>query len=310
MIWSLVYQPVDINGLEVVFEIEPGQESILIAQRLEDGGLIKSAYAFLVYNIFTGGYDRLRAGQYQLSPADNIAEISRKIVSERPLPEVVVTIPGGLNLRQWQERLEDYFPELDLASYRIADFSHDFDFLADAPAEATLEGYLFPDTYHFNRQTDPEVMVRTFLVNFERRLADLLIQAKEQNKNIHHLVILASLIEREVREWADKRLVAGLIERRRSIGMPLQIDATITYLTGRASTAITISETKIDSSYNTYLYPGLPIGPICHPGRLSFQAVMDPKESDYLFYLSTPEGETIFSRTLEEHNRAKAKYLR
>jgi len=123
-------------------------------------------------------------------------------------------------------------------------------------------------------------------------------------------VIMASLIEREVREWTDKRLVVGLIERRLSIGMPLQIDATITYLTGRASTAITISETRIDSPYNTYLHPGLPIGPICHPGRLSFQAVMDPKESDYLFYLSTPESKTIFSRTLEEHNRAKAQYLR
>jgi UPF0755 protein len=94
------------------------------------------------------------------------------------------------------------------------------------------------------------------------------------------------------------------------IGMPLQVDATISYITGKKGTGISIEDTKIDSPYNTYKYGGLPAGPICNPGLGSIKAAIYPKNSDYLYYLSTPDGKTIFSRTLEEHNIAKAKYLK
>lgn len=306
---SLIYVPLDRSGEPVVFEIVSGESSVAIAQRLEDEGLVKSAYAFLSYNFYRGRHQDLKAGRYEISPAMNTSEISAKIAEGRALPELVITFPEGLNLRQWQERLEPHFPSIDLFAYTVSDFWDDFPFLRDAPAEATLEGYLYPDTYYFSKQTEGRQLVNRFLANFQRQLGDLLEEIEARGENIHHQVIKASLIEKEVRSWDDKRLVAGLINRRLEIGMPLQICATITYLTGRASSRVTTAETQIDSPYNTYLYPGLPVGPICNPGKKSLQAVLNPSQSNYLFYLSTPEGETIFSRNLDEHNRARAKYL-
>ncbi len=310
LIQGLVFQPADQTGESVVFEVASGERGVAIAQRLEDEGLVKSAYAFFAYNVALGRYQQMKAGRYLLSPAMTAAEISEAIFYGESLPEIAITFPEGLNLRQWQERMVEYFPEIDLTSYRVGDFQEEFSFLADASPEATLEGYLYPDTYYFNRQANHKDLVRRFLSNFERRLGDLIEEFEREGGNIHELVIKASLVEKEVSKMEDKKKVAGLIERRLRLGMPLQMCATITYLTGRASTQVSRAETEIDSPYNTYRYPGLPHGPICHPGRESFEAVLNYQLSEYLYYLSTPEGETIFSRTLDEHNRAKNNHLR
>jgi len=105
-------------------------------------------------------------------------------------------------------------------------------------------------------------------------------------------------------------LVSGILWERLKNKIPLQVDATITYITGKNDIKVSVEETKIDSPYNTYKYLGLPKGPICNPGLESILAAIYPKKSEYWYYLSTPEGETIFSKTLEEHNIAKAKYLK
>jgi len=105
-------------------------------------------------------------------------------------------------------------------------------------------------------------------------------------------------------------VVSGILWKRLKNNIPLQVDATISYITGKKTTEISIEETKIDSLYNTYKYKGLPLGPVCNPGLESIKAAIYPKNSEYWYYLSTPEGETIFSKTLEEHNIAKAKYLK
>ena len=121
---------------------------------------------------------------------------------------------------------------------------------------------------------------------------------------------MASLLEKEVRTIEDKRLVAGILERRLRIGMALQVDASVSYITGKKTTRVTKEDLDTDSFYNTYEYPRLPLGPIANPGMESIQAALDPIESEYLYYLSTPDGETIFSETLEQHNEAKVTYLR
>ena len=121
---------------------------------------------------------------------------------------------------------------------------------------------------------------------------------------------MASIIEKEVITLEDKKLVSGILWKRIRIGMPLQSCATIAYITGKNSTKISAEETQIESPYNTYKYAGLPVGPICNPSLDSIIAAIEPEDSNYLYHLSTPEGETIFSRTFEEHNIAKAKYLK
>ena len=304
-----ILQPVDPAGAELVFEIEPGQRGVTIIQQLQDEGLIKNSYAFFSYSFITNRYHQMKAGRYQLSPAMTAAEILDLIIQGRSLPEVVITFPEGLNLEQWQEKIEDYFPEIDLLSYRVGQFQDDFNILEDAPAEDSLEGYLYPDTYYFNYQTDGELMIHRFLNNFNYQLGDLIQTARERGENIHDLVIVASLLEKEVPS-ADQPLVAGIIQKRLEIGMPLQIDATITYITGQFGERVSLIDTEIDSPYNTYRYRGLPYGPIASFGRLSLEAALNPESSDYLFYLSKPDGETVFSRTLTEHNQAKARYLK
>ena len=122
---------------------------------------------------------------------------------------------------------------------------------------------------------------------------------------------MASLIEREVRTYEDMRIVSGLLWKRMEIGMPLQVDATLVYLTGRKTGQITNDDKLIDSAYNTYKYRGLPPTPIANPGLNAINAAIDPIESEYLYYLSTPiTGETIFSKTLDEHNENRIKYLK
>jgi len=133
------------------------------------------------------------------------------------------------------------------------------------------------------------------------------LRKNRRKGGLYRTVIMASLLEEEVITLEDKKIVAGIIEKRIQIGMPIQIDAAINYVLQKKS-RLSIADTKIESPYNTYLNLGLPPGPISNPGLESFEAALAPEPSNYLYYLTTPEREVIFSQTLEEHNRAKAQY--
>ena len=149
------------------------------------------------------------------------------------------------------------------------------------------------------------------LDNFDKKVtSDIRREIERQKKTLFEIITMASLIEKEVRTEEDRSVVSGILWKRLSIGMALQVDATIVYITGKNTTRISSEETKINSPYNTYRRPGLPPGPIANPGLSAIHAAIYPKESPYLYYLSTPDGNTIFSRTLEEHNKAKSRYLR
>jgi UPF0755 protein len=174
----------------------------------------------------------------------------------------------------------------------------------------SLEGFLFPDTYQISYSAGEKDIIRMMLANFDKKLTkDLREEIVRQNKTIFEIVTMASLLEKEVRTAEDKKLVAGVLWKRLKNRIPLQVDAAVSYITGKKTVKITKEDTQIDSPYNTYKYLGLPLGPISNPGLESIKASIYPKESRYWYYLSTPEGQTIFSRTLEEHNIAKAKYL-
>jgi UPF0755 protein len=149
-------------------------------------------------------------------------------------------------------------------------------------------------------------IVLKMLSNFKEKIDNTSIKGK----TIFEIINMASLIEKEVRTFEDKKIVSGILWKRLEIGMPLQVDATIAYITKKKTTRISLEELKIDSPYNTYLYKGLPLGPISNPGLSSIVASINPEKSDFLFYLSTLEGETVFSRNLTEHNIAKQKYLK
>jgi len=285
---------------EKLFLVKPGQNLFQISENLEKEGLIKNKFFFDFYIFIKGVQRKLQAGEYFLSPSESIARIAGKIISG-DIAKVVVTIPEGFTVKQIEEKLN-----------------------LKLPGE-NLEGFLFPDTYYLPVDVTPEKVVEIMTTNFDKKMAPFKEEIEGQGKTIFEIVIMASLLEKEVKTFEDKELVSGILWKRLENGMPLQVDATITYIKkttnlegprsfsekGEAyGSRISIEETKINSLFNTYKYLGLPPGPICNPGIDSIKAAIYPKNSDYWYYLSTPEGKTIFSKTLEEHNIAKEKYLR
>jgi len=311
--WQGIYLPKEKNGKEyLIFRINRGEGVKEIAQNLEKEKLIKGSWFFVVYNFFTCNTPKLQAGTYLLSPSMNIPEIVEKFVRGDVVKEKITILEG------WTiEDIADYLEEKGIVSKEDflkatkKDFSNEFEFLKEKPKDASLEGYLFPDTYEVKLEESSEEIIKKMLKNFDSKLTpNLREEIKRQNKTIFEILILASLLEKEVKTKEDKELVAGILWKRLENKMPLQVDATITYITGKKTTKISIEETQIDNPYNTYKYLGLPPGPICNPGLESILAAIYPKESDYWYYLSTPDGKTIFSKTLQEHNIAKTKYLK
>jgi len=342
--WRGIYLPKDADyQIEKTFVIKKGEGTREIAFNLEKEGLIQWGPLFRLYALSKGTSGNLQAGEYLLSPSMTVPEIAEKFIEGETTKEKI-TIIEGWNLRnigwyfenkgmfQAEELFELVgFPLVDYSrpeGARLApggpseaassidlprpkDFSADFSFLEDKPEILGLEGYLFPDTYELNKGESLEDIVRKILYNFDKKLApESRKDVKNQEKSIFEIVSMASLIEKEVRSLEDKKMVSGILWKRLKAGMPLQVDATIAYITGKQTTKISADETRIDSPYNTYKYPGLPLGPICNPGLESILASIYPEDSEYWYYLSTPEGQTIFSKTLEEHNIAKAKYLK
>lgn len=301
------------NIQEKIFLIEQGQSSKEIALNLEKKKLIRWGPLFRLYALLAGVSKKLQAGSYQLSPSMNIPKMAEKFVSGDVI-KIFLTIPEGFNLEQIQERLSQNFniAKADLIGLmKVENYKKDFQFLEDAPDSATLEGYLFPDTYQFSYGMRPEEIIKKILENFDKKLTpDLKAEIKQQKKTIFKIMTMASMTEKEVKTKEDKELGSGILWKRLNRGMALQVDATISYITGKQTIKTSKTDTQIDSRYNTYKYRGLPQGPISNPGLESIEAAIYPKNSDFWYYLSTPDGITIFSKTLEEHNIAKEKYLK
>jgi len=191
------------------------------------------------------------------------------------------------------------------------DFSDRYDFLKDKPKYFGLEGYLFPDTYRFSPSSTLEEVITRFLDNFDRQLTPTMRQDIErQGKSIYEVITMASILEKEVRDEADMKLAADIFWRRLKNGQRLESCATLAYALGKNKPQYSYEETRLASPYNTYINDGLPPGPICNPSLKAIQAAIYPTSNDYNFFLSRPDnGQTIFSRTFEEHTLNKNKYL-
>ena len=315
------------NNEDNLFLVEKGQNIFEIAQKLEQEGIIRSRFFFDFYVILKISQSRLQAGEYFLNPSMSVVKIADKIITGDTAKNTI-TIPEGWNLRDiaWYFENKGMFQAeelfelvgFSLINYSIntdlpkpKDFSLDYDFLKYKSKNISLEGYLFPDTYEIVYGEELEVIVRKMLDNLDKKLSQSLRnEIIKQGKTIFEIITMSFLIEKEVQSLNDKKIVSGILWKRLSAKIGLQVDATIIYITGKKSVKVSKQETEIDSLYNTYKYRGLPLGPISNPGLESIEAAVYPENSDYWYYLSTLEGETIFSKTLEEHNIAKAKYLK
>lgn len=294
-------RPVSAEAEELrVFTISRGDGFKGIADRLEKERLIRSAAAFKMLALIKGKATQLKPGRYQIHSPISASKVLELLVqgSHR---ETKVTIMEGASVSEIDSTLAE---NGILPAGSLLRFSK----------TKSLEGMLFPDTYNFFSDSEVEVVVEKFLTNFERKAAPLL---KRDEKNFKTNLILASLIQKEVPDLEDGKVVAGILKKRFTAGMALQVDATVCYAkaqkaenSGENCHPVTLLDLKIDSPYNTYLYPGWPPGPIGSPGTFALQAALEPKQSPYWFYLSDPATKkTIFAKTLEEHNQNKARYL-
>ncbi|TSC69267.1 MAG: UPF0755 protein [Parcubacteria group bacterium Gr01-1014_66] len=300
--------------------IPQGYGSRKIGGLLKEEGIVRSKWVFVTYVSLRGQASSLKPGTYTFFSTSTIPDIMRALLKGSG-NEYVITIPEGWNIQDIDAYLarEGIFPPQQFAQFAHAQFRPVLatsSLLADLPSGKNLEGFLFPDTYRIFLEASTSALTIRMLENFQRKLTpELRAEIVRQKKDVYTFVIMASLLEREVRSDRDRALVSGILWKRIQKNIPLQVDATIYYIKkmdARVSgnnSRITLQDTKIPSLYNTYLHKGLPPAPICNPGLSALMAALFPEESPYFYYLSAPDGTTIFSHTLEEHNRAKVRYL-
>ncbi len=304
--------PLSKNVKETIFIIKEGEGLGEIAKNLRKEGLINNKLVFFYYVWLKGKTGNLQAGNYNLSPSMTISEIVDKIINGEVVADwIKVTIPEGWTNKQIEERLTglEVINPKDYDFYRIT--TESYSFLSDRPLNTNLQGYLFPDTYYFYKDSTAEDIVKKMLDNFgEKMTEDLKEEIEKQDKTVFEIITMASILEREVRTYEDMRIVSGIFWKRVENNYPLESCATIAYILGKDKWRYSYEDTRIESPYNTYINIGLPPSPINNPGLSAIKAAIYPEDSDYNFFLSDPEtGKTIFSKTLEEHNQNKVRYF-
>lgn len=272
------------------FVIEKGSSASKVGNKLKTNGLIKRPLAFKIYVQVSGKAGGILAGEYRLSPSFNLFQIVSQF--EKGPVELWVTIPEGLR----REEIAQRFAKTLGKDQTFVD-----EFMA---ASKGYEGYLFPETYLFPKEASASSIVSKMRKTFDTKTASL-----DPTKD--H-VILASLVERESKNDEERAVVAGILLNRLNLGMALQVDATVQYVIGTPDNwwpTPTRDDLKVSSNYNTYKFPGLPPAPIANPGLSSIEASVNPKDSDYLYYLHDSKGNIYYAKTLAEHNQNISKYL-
>ena len=301
--WA-VWLPVNPGDTKFVL-LRPGWSTRHIAQTLQREGIIRSASAFLMVH-YAKGQGSLKAGEYKFDVPANALEVRDRVLRGDVFARTVV-VPEGYNIYDIAAVVEQAGLGSDADFVTAA--QNDLQLLRDIDPEAkSLEGYLFPDTYQFTRIDTAHEIVAAMVHRFRQTAQKIgLLGAPD----IHRIVTMASIVEKETAVADERPLVASVYFNRLDKNMALGADPTVIYaalLAGRYRGTIYQSDLQSDSPYNTYKFPGLPPGPIANPGLASLQASMHPAQSEYLYFVSDNNGHHRFSGSLEEHTRNVAAY--
>lgn len=305
--WWLLITPVT-PPESVPLEVAPGSSLQRVARHLEEQGVISHALLLRLLAKWHDQEQQIQAGHYTFALPATTEDILQRLV-RGDVDRVNLTIPEGFNLRQIIERIvESGYGE----ETRLWQLARDQDFIASLGIDAdSLEGYLFPETYHFVPGTTEAALLRMMVEQFQHNLsAEKREAARQLGLSLHQLVTLASLIEKETGVIAEMPLISSVFHNRLAINMRLQTDPTVIYGVEDYSGTITRRHLNTPTPYNTYIIYGLPPGPIASPGRPALYAAVFPETSDYYYFVSRGDGSHHFSRTLREHNIAVQKYLR
>lgn len=281
-----------------------------IRKVLAEAGLVNDDIRFLLLAKVLGLAQRLPAGEFRLSLGKKPGEVLRQLAKAKPV-QYAVTVPEGLRI----EEVADIFAagswcdrEQFLALARDPEFIHSL----GLPAVASLEGYLYPDTYHLTHDLlDTEGLLAMQVARFFQIWSVLPNDSEQQMQmSRHEIVTLASVVEKETGDAAERPIIAGVFLNRLKTGMRLQSDPTVVYGLGNFSGNLTRTDLKTEHPYNTYVVPALPAGPICNPGQKAMEAVLHPAPTDFFYFVSKNNGTHQFSKHLSEHNQAVNEFLR
>ncbi|WP_040207876.1 endolytic transglycosylase MltG [Neobacillus jeddahensis] len=317
-------KPVDSDSkTQKTIEIPLGSSVTGIAEKLEANGIIKNSKVFKYYVKLKneGGF---MAGDYQLSPSMDVEEIVSRLKTGKVLAKASfkITIPEGKQLQEIASIMakatnlkeEEVFTKLNDKEFIKSLMVKYPDILTDEILHSTvkypLEGYLFPATYPFYKPNPSvEEMVFAMLDKTRSVLSDYTQESDEKKLSIHQLLTMSSLVEEEATAKADRKTISSVFYNRMEKGMPLQTDPTVLYAQGKHKEKVLYEDLEVNSPYNTYKNTGLPPGPIANSGKVSIEAALNPEETDYLYFLATAEGDVIFTKTLEEHNKNKVEHI-
>lgn len=277
--------------------VESGQGAQSIAYELEENGIVRNAKFAQNLIVSKGGEKSIQAGTYIFKSPLNVFRAAKKIANgDFGYIPVKLTVPEGTSSKKLAVLVNAKFPHIATST---------FEALA-----RQKEGYLFPETYFFAPEVTEQEIINRMEIIFKRKINSIDKQIQASGKSLAEILTIASILEGEVQTKDDRAMVADLLERRMKIGMPLQVDTTLVYVTGKTSATLTLKDLRTDGPYNTYTNKGLPPTPINNPGLDSILAVLNPIPNEYLFYLSDKDGITRFSKTHDEHVKLKQKYLR
>ena len=289
----------DAKAVTLTIEIPSGSSASRVATLLEEKGIIASSLGYELYAHVDSSTNSPRAGSYKLQNGMNYHAIARELAAGPARDEVSIQIIEGWSMVEESKAVADAGGKW--ASPVVGDWVQDYPFLSSLSNKATLEGYLFPDTYRVWKDQLPGSLVKKQLDNFVVHEPTLEQEAKKQGRTMQQVMTLASIVEKEVADPAQRKIVAGIFMRRLKEGMPLQSDATVNYVTHAGHARATAEDLKTDSPYNTYKYPGLPPGPICNPGAEAIEAALHPAETPYRYFLTDDKGKMYYAKTFDEH---------
>lgn len=287
-------------------EINIGEDSFAIGQKLEQEKLVKSSYGFAVFYLLNRPL--ILPGKHLIPANSDIQQISN-ILGENPNKEIEITFPEGLTSNEIIEKIasKTNLKIQDINASLQKNWHENIDIKFDN--NKNLEGFLFPDTYRFKYDSTPQEIIEKLLDNFDNKWQKIYNEYGEQELSDYELLKLASIIEKEAKNNSQKKIIAGIFYNRLKIDMPLQSCATIQYILPERKEILSEEDTKNDSPYNTYLYAGLPPTPISNPGADSIEAVFNPENTDFLYFLHDSAGEIHYAATYEEHQKNIEKYL-
>lgn len=293
--------------------VREGETARELARELKALGTIRSVLAFRVLYALVYRDASIKAGDYTLTGSSTLIQTAQLFIRGMPRKEKTITVIEGWTVADIGRLLEENGVTTADAFVKASqkDMTREFSFLPRTLAAHSLEGYLFPDTYRIFENSTNEEIIQKMLDNFQEKYTpDMIAETLKRKRSVHEIVVLASILEREVKDDADRRMVADIFYRRLVRGMPLQADSTINYITGKNDAQARSADLQIDSPYNTYRHKGLPPGPIGNPGLSALQAALSPIDNPFWFFLTTKGGDVAYSKTFEEHVKNKLKYLK